>query len=297
MHIYIKEMKKNEELIKNINIPNCLKKIIIKVKKMFNIVTIKKINNLHYLYIIPKIKNIKLIEKIIEKNKKAKIILSKELKHYEKDLQLKPNNSTIYYFTYNILKYTMEKANKEVELQNIYFLANEYNMRNLQIIKYLLDKVKTVTIVTSNPKKFKQLEEKMYEEDGSLIAVTNSKNKGLKRANYIINLDFDNQTISKYKINRNSIIINCTSDKINSLTYFDGVIINNIEIHKREKIKAFGEEFNEIDLYESFEIKSDKYSENIKKIEEDKVEIINLIGNNGIINTKEIVNVQKKLDK
>lgn len=297
MHIYIKEMKKNEELIKNINIPNCLKKIIIKVKKMFNIVTIKKIKNLHYLYIIPKIKNIKLIEKIIEKNKKAKIILSKELKHYEKDLQLKPNNSTIYYFTYNILKYTMEKANKEVELQNIYFLANEYNMRNLQIIKYLLDKVKTVTIVTSNPKKFKQLEEKMYEEDGSLIAVTNSKNKGLKRANYIINLDFDNQTISKYKINRNSIIINCTSDKINSLTYFDGVIINNIEIHKREKIKAFGEEFNEIDLYESFEIKSDKYSENIKKIEEDKVEIINLIGNNGIINTKEIVNVQKKLDK
>lgn len=297
MYIYVKEMKKDEELIKNINIPNCLKKIIIKVKKMFNIVTIKKINNLHYLYIIPKIKNIKLIEKIIEKNKKAKIILSKKLKHYEKDLQLKPNNSTIYYFTYNILKYTMEKANKEVELQNIYFLANEYNMRNLQIIKYLLDKVKTVTIVTSNPKKFKQLEEKMYEEDGSLIAVTNSKSKGLKRANYIINLDFDNQTISKYKINRNSIIINCTSDKINSLTYFEGVIINNIEIHKREKIKAFGEEFNEIDLYESFEIKSDKYSENIKKIEEDKVEIINLIGNNGIINTKEIVNVQKKLDK
>lgn len=294
MYIYVKEMKKDEELIKNINIPNCLKKIIIKVKKMFNIVTIKKINNLHYLYIIPKIKNIKLIEKIIEKNKKAKIILSKKLKHYEKDLQLKPNNSTIYYFTYNILKYTMEKANKEVELQNIYFLANEYNMRNLQIIKYLLDKVKTVTIVTSNPKKFKQLEEKMYEEDGSLIAVTNSKSKGLKRANYIINLDFDNQIISKYKINRNSIIINCTSDKINSLTYFEGVIINNIEIHKREKIKAFGEEFNEIDLYESFEIKSDKYSENIKKIEEDKVEIINLIGNNGIINIKEIVNVQKK---
>lgn len=53
----------------------------------------------------------------------------------------------------------MNKINSKLELQNLYILANEYNEQNLEIIKYLLDKVKTINIVTNNTKKYNLLEE------------------------------------------------------------------------------------------------------------------------------------------
>lgn len=292
MYIYIKELKRDEELINNVDMPNILKKIIIKIKKIFNIITIKKIDKLHYLYVIPNIKNIKVIEKIIKKNMNCKIILEKKLKIYEKELKLKKENKIIYYFIYDILKYITNIKNVEIEFQNIYLLSNEYNLQNLEIIKYLIDKVKSVNIITNNLNNYKKLEEKMYDE-GNLITITNNKNKGLKRAKYIINLDFDNEVISKYKINRDSIIINCNNSKINVLKYFEGIIINNIEIkiEEKEELQMFYKEFDKVDIYESFEIKSVKYLENITKIKEDKLKIVNVIGNNGVINTKEIANM------
>ena len=41
MYIYIKELKKDEELAQNIDMPIFLKKIIIKFIKKFNIITLK----------------------------------------------------------------------------------------------------------------------------------------------------------------------------------------------------------------------------------------------------------------
>ena len=41
MYIYIKTLKKDEELLVNPNIPKIIQKIIIKFKKIFNIITIK----------------------------------------------------------------------------------------------------------------------------------------------------------------------------------------------------------------------------------------------------------------
>lgn len=297
MYIYIKETKYDEELIKNIDMPIFFKKLIIKLKKIFNIITIKKIDELHCLYIIPKIRNIKIIERIIEKNDSAKIVLSKELKQYEKQLNLK-NENKIIMFVYDILKYIMEKSNVKLELQNVYILANEYNQTNLNIIKYLVNKVKTVNIVTNNIKKYNTLEEKLYNEQGILITVANNKNKTLKRANFIINLDFNNEEINNYKINRNSIIINCIKEKIQIL-YFQGIIINNIDIFIEEK-SEYGliyKEFDKIDIYDIFYNIGLKYEDIIEKIAQNKIKIINLIGNNGIIPEKEILNMRKNIDK
>ena len=162
-----------------------------------------------------------------------------------------------------------------------------------------MDKVKTVNIITSNINRYKNIEERAYERQAALITISNNKNKALKRAKYIINLDFDNEILSQYKINTNSIIINCTNKKIDVLKYFQGIIINNIEIilKQSEKPKELYKEFDNIDIYESFEKEDIKYIENIRKIEENEVKIINLIGNNGIINIKEISNIQKNIDK
>lgn len=299
MYIYIKELKNDDELITNAKIPIFAKNIIIKFKKIFKIITIKNIDKYHKLYIIHKKNKLKNIEKIIRKNRSSKIILSKELKKYDKQLNIKQENTKIKYFIFHILKYIMKKIEMEIELQNLYILANEYNKENIEIIEFLIDKVKTVNITTSNINRYKNIEERAYERQAALITISNNKNKALKRAKYIINLDFDNEILSQYKINTNSIIINCTNKKIDVLKYFQGIIINNIEIilKQSEKPKDLYKEFDNIDIYESFEKEDIKYIENIRKIEENEVKIINLIGNNGIINIKEISNIQKNIDK
>ena len=298
MYIYIKEAKNREDLIKKVDMPKFFEKIIINFKKVFNIITIKKIDELHYLYIIPKIRNAKIIEGIIKKKGKAKIVLSKELKKYEKQLNLENENKIIVYFLYNILEYIMNITDMKIELQNLYILANEYNEKNLQIIKYLAAKVKTVNIVTNNVKNYNILEEKLYKEQGILITVANNKNKTLKRAKIIINLDFNNEEINSYKINRTSIIINCVKEKM-QISYFQGIIINNIDIfiEKKEIFRQLYREFNEIDIYNSLKINKTNYIENINEIQQDKIKIKNLVGNNGIIDVKEIANIQKNLDK
>lgn len=291
MYIYIKEAKNNEDLIKKVDMPQILKEIIIKLKRTLNIITIKKLDEVHYLYIIPKIKNEKIIERIIKKNSGVQIILSKELKKYKESLNLKEEKNLQYYIE-DILKYIMNKSNKKLELQNIYICTNEYKEKNIDIINYLIDKVKTVNIVTNNIKKYNLLEEKIYNQNGILIVVTNNKNKALKRADFIINLDFTSEELKKYKINRNAIIINSTYEKIEIL-YFQGIIVNNINIsiEEKEEYKALYKEFEKIDIFNSFEINNTKYIENIKKKEQCKIKVESLSGNNGIIDTKELLNI------
>lgn len=299
MYIYIKELKTDGELAKNIDMPLFFKKIVIRFVKKFNIITINKIDELHYLYIIPKVNNIKKIQKIVNKKNKETIILSKELKKYEKKLNLNKKESTIKFFVYNILEYIANKLEIKIELQNLYILVNNYNKNNIEIIKYLSHKVRTVNIVTNNINKYSKLEEQLYNEEGTLITITNNKNKGLKRANFIINLDFDNETIANYKINMNSIIINCTNNKIDTLRYFQGIIINDIciKLEESEENKFLYKEFDKREIYDSFQDKSKNYMETISKIEQDKVQILSLIGMSGNIDVKELVNIRKNLDK
>lgn len=299
MYIYIKELKRDEELAENIDMPKFLKKIIIKLIKVFNIITVKKIDELHYLYIIPKVNDIKIIKKIINKKSEETIILSKSLKKYEKEINLNKKDTTMRFLVCDILEYITNKLNIRIELQNIYILANEYNKNNIEIIKYLCNKVKTINIVTSNISKYSKLEDELYNEEGLLITVTNNKNKGLKRANFIINLDFSNEDIASYNINMNSIIINCTNNKIDALRYFQGIIINDIciDLEEAEENKFLYEEFDKREIYNSFQNENRKYIETISKIKQDKVQILSLIGISGNIETKELLNMQKNLDK
>lgn len=265
-----------------------------KFKKIFNIVEKKEIDELHHLYIIPKVNNSKKILKILKNNEKNKIILSNNLREYNKELNICKNKITKY-FIYHILKYIELNTQLKIETQNLYILADDYNEENIQIIKFLKDKVKTITIVTNNIKKYKMIEE----NNCDLITITNNKSKALKRANTIINLDVENETLNKYKFPQKCIIINCIKDKINMLKFFEGIIINNINIKlsNLEKIEELIDDFELNELYESFYITNTKYIENIKNIENNKAKIVNLIGNNGIISTKELANIYKNIDK
>ena len=97
----------------------------------------------------------------------------------------------------------------------------------------------------------------------------------------------------------NSIIINCTNNKIDVLRYFQGIIINDIEIkiEEIEENKELYKEFDKTEIYNSFQSETERYIEAIKKIEKDKLEITSLVGMNGNIDVKELVNIRKNLDK
>lgn len=298
MYVYIKKLKNDEELVKKIDMPTFFKKIIIKIKKVFNIITVKKIDNNKYLYIIPKIEKLEKVKKIIENNKNKKIILSKKLKKYRKELNLKPQSEITKYFVKDILEYFMDVLNRKLELENVYILLNQSNNENIEMIQYLQNRVKTINIVTDNIKQYYYLKNKLDSEEMP-ITISSNKNKSLKKAKFIINLDFNNDSISKYKINANSIIINSSNEIIKMQKYFQGIIVNSIEIseEKKEEKGNMYDEFDTIDMYENILEKEPKYADKVRKIKENKVKIINLIGNNGIINLKEILNMQKNIDK
>jgi len=103
----------------------------------------------------------------------------------------------------------------------------------------------------------------------------------------IINVDFPEELINKYRIHDNSIIINI-NEKINLKSKrFNGININDyrIKIPYEYKLKGFQDEI----IYESL-MYGKKYEIIKDKIEKDKIVINNLIGNNGIITRNEIKN-------
>lgn len=288
MYVYVKQMKNREELLKKEDMPVLLKRVMRFIFATFNIATIEKIDKEHLLIIVPKV-NDKKIKKIKLQYKKDKIIFSKLLKQYQEKYE---KEKIINEFLEEILDFIIEKTENEnikVEMQNIYFLANEYNKKYIDIIEKILQKTKTINIVTRNLKKYMEYEEKLYDEKGILISVTNNRRKSLKNAKIIINIDFKEEELKQYSINRNCIFINCTGEKYKSIKYFDGTIINGIEVCANEI-----ERLKEIELYQDFE-NTDIYVgfEN----ESENVRIKNLIGNNGKISKKELQNLQKILDK
>lgn len=285
MYIYVKELVNDDELKFQKNIPKIFKKIIIKLIKVFNIIVIQNIKNDEYLYIVPRISNLKRLRKILNKSKAKKIILSKELKKYSKELGIEENNKIPQYLIYNILKYIENIINTQIELQSIYFLTNVYNSENIQTISNLAENIKSVNVITNKLKEYNRLEKKLY-YTGNLIAITNNKRKSLMKANFIINLDLTNEELGSYNINRNGVIINCANEKITKLSCFEGIIINNIQIKGEDN--EFGNSFDYIDI-----LKCNIHDKSINTVK--SIEITNLIGNNGIINKKELLNMKKIL--
>lgn len=298
--IYIKECENDNELIKNKKTPDFIKKLVIKIKRKLNIINRKQVNN-NYIYIIPNIenKNIekRILRKIIKESKEIQIVLSNKLK--EKKIQLNQiqivNGKRVQkYAIEEILEYIVKLSkdeNQKLQFQDIYILQKKHNFETIYMIEYLKDKVKTINIITNDIGKYKKLEDNLYNE-GYLITVSNNKKKSLNKAKIIINMDFTKQELLNYIINRNSIIINFTNEKIDNLRGFEGIIINSIKINMKEEIKQYFKEnnlyykFESIELYESI-FKKGQFEKNIYKTKEDKVNVIQLIGNNGKISEKE----------
>lgn len=252
---------------------------------------------------IPKYKKNKLDKKLIKnliyilrQNGIRNIVLSKAL---HSNIIFK---NQLYAYNYNIMNgrflmktsiidiinYIMDNAETNIKKEEISILVNENSNINIENIKNIANLAKRVNIITNNISRFKKIEKELYEEKGIILSIGNNRKKGLAKSKYIINIDFPEELLNKYKIYKKAIILNIeNSCKINT-KIFSGIIINNIEI-KYDNINKEGllEEFNKNEIYETKIIVIDNLTgiNQIKK--KDNFKIVNTIGNNGIINKNE----------
>ena len=180
-----------------------------------------------------------------------------------------------------ILTYICKTGDKDINQLRVTFLTNNAEDINKQIIIELAKKVKNTNIVTNKQQDFKKVEEYLLGEMGIIIELSHNINKN---SDIIINFDFNQEELNKYKIPYNCIIINIKEDIQIKLKKFNGIIINNYIINIPNKYKIEGFEDNSI--YESYLINKN-YKDMVEQIKKDNIKIKYLIGENGIIQKQE----------
>lgn len=191
------------------------------------------------------------------------------------------------YLLYDLVEYISKMRKEEIHTQEVFILTNNPTKVDENNIIYFAKNFKRINIVTNRINYFKKMENHLEDKLGIAITITNNKRKSLLKAKIIINLDFDEEIINSFNINRNAIILN-PNNKINIKSkLFNGINVCDYQIIYKDKFNSpIYKKFDKKILYESTIIDK-KYDEVINQIKEDNVRIVNLIGKNGVINQKE----------
>lgn len=186
--------------------------------------------------------------------------------------------------TEEVIKYICKKTKTDIEKMEISILTNDVNNTNNVIIIGLAEKVKMLNIITNHVSEFKTMEEYLLDEKGIVIKISNNYKTALKKTNIIINIDFVEEDINKYSLPSKCVIVNLNREIKIKTKKFNGINIidYNIIIPPKYKIEGYNNKF----VYESNMLEKG-YEVAKKQIQEDKIKIKNLIGKNGVINSKE----------
>ena len=307
--IYIRERINDNELYENKRLPRLITKLIQRFIKLFNIIILKKMDN-NKLLIIPDINKKNVNDRLKNKLKKMGdnyyIVLSINVK---KIINLNIinkkviNGKKVYkYLIESILEYilkTLELEKDTLKTLDLYIMQKEFDEEVNIFINNMVNKVRNIVVITDDINKYENWSKKNLEPNGLFILALNNKKKSLKKAKIIINFNYKKDEFIKFNINRNSIIVNMQGERIDNLLGFDGIIINNVLIKLNEEkenyFKKFNiyNEFNILELYESSIIR-EGYTQKLKEFINNDIKIVNLIGNNGKIDKKELL-VNKKL--
>ena len=279
-----------------------VKRIVIKIKKIFNIIEFSEDNGKTTitlpLFKSNKIRNKKIIKIAKRINKKLydnnieNVVLSNYLegneilkqKLYCQNINILDGRYLFYLLIPEIIEYILKR--QKVKLQNgeVTLLINDFTQNNAKIITYIAQNVKRVNIVTNHSNKFKKIEDYLYNELGVILNITNNKSKSLSNANLIINIDFPEEIINKYEINNNAIIVNIFNEIKIRAKKFNGININYYKacIPKEYQIDGFQNNL----VYES-SIYKYSYENARKDIIANKIRIKKLVGINGDISENE----------
>ena len=244
-------------------------------------------------------KSIKLAKKtdnILKKTKSNKIVLSKKIQNNE------VYKNMLYSYGYDIVEgkwlfeglstnaidYIIEKKNLKKEECYISVLVNDLSDYTFQNIIVLANEFKSLNIVTNHIEQFKKIEQKILDETGLIITITNNKKKSLLKSQIILNIDFPNETINKYNIKEDAIIISIYNNIKIIKKRFNGLVINDYEIKVNEDVfdssiyKSL-DKYNINQIYEASFYKKMTFSDFSKKIKREGCKIYRLYSINGII--------------
>ena len=229
-------------------------------------------------------------KKLMENTSSKKIVLSQEIKKQEQyrnfleveGFQIIEGKWLEEILVYKIITYIINKKSMKKDDVQISILINDISENMLENLRNIIKEYKKVNIITNHLEKFKNIEDKFKQEEGIMIVVNNNKRKSLIKSDIIINVDFPEELLNKYRICDEAIIVNIkTKAKINKKR-FNGFVINNYEISYKNDEEFDYEKsilYDKKDIYESMFYKNVPYKEAIEKINKDNVKITKLIGN------------------
>lgn len=283
------------------------------IGKFFRKIEVRSFND-NYIIAVDNKNDIKIKKKLIKAIKKLKIeaiVFSKSLEgEFEvriRDILNSNDNNNIgikiingkklmEYMQYEILEYIIKKRKEDIKLEDVYIVFKKDSKLDLNFLKKFIENFRMTNIVTNEVDRLKNVQDNLLENDNILISVSNNKRKALKRAKYILNVNLDKAELEKYRINRNSTIINIKENVRYDNVSFDGININNFNIELSdeyvERFEVLNEKFENTKLYESVLINENYTNKNIEKIYDrinnDEIKVKELIGNNGKISDEEL---------
>lgn len=233
-------------------------------------------------------------KRILDKTNCNKIVISKAIKTqeiyknylYSYNLNIVEGRWLFEVLSKQILEYVIKKEKMKKEETRLSILVNEITDNFLQNIKEIVKQYKSVNIVTNHIEKFKRIEEKILQEDGIMITVTNNKKKSLAKSEIILNVDFPTELINQYYIYEKAIIINLRGNVKINRKRFNGININDYKM-KFNYLDEFDYDKNNLydkkDIYEAQIYQKQPYQEIINRIKKDKVKVVGLIGNKTVL--------------
>ena len=132
------------------------------------------------------------------------VVISNELKKSEiimekiQELNILNGKWLFNYLVGDIINYIAQKKNKEINNMEISVLVNKTTSMNIENIMNIAKNAKILNIITENLAVFNQFAEKLYDELGIMIRVTNNKKKSLLKSDVIVNFDFPETEVAKY---------------------------------------------------------------------------------------------------
>ena len=184
--------------------------------------------NIENFKISTKIKLFRKIKNILDSNNIKNVIISKEIKKDSEFVNLFYSNNLDIIDGRILFKKLIIQIIENICTHNI--LINSDNVFGINCVKELSQRFKSLNVVTNNINYFKPLKEKLWEEDGIIITLTNNKKKALSKANIILNIDFPEELVNKYTIFEEAILVNLEEEVKVRKKRFCGKIINNYEI-------------------------------------------------------------------
>lgn len=215
--------------------------------------------NIENFKISTKIKLFRKIKNILDSNNIKNVIISKEIKKdsefvnlfYSNNLDIIDGRILFKKLIIQIIENICTHNNLKSQEKQISILINSVNVFGINCVKELSQRFKSLNVVTNNINYFKPLKEKLWEEDGIIITLTNNKKKALSKANIILNIDFPEELVNKYTIFEEAILVNLEEEVKIRKKRFCGKIINNYKIKAEPNSKLA--EFLNRNEYKNFE--------------------------------------------